>query len=380
MAGRTLGELEAAVCRVAPLGLAADWDNTGLLLGDPAWPLSGPVLATIDLSPAVVREVIEAKAGAVIAYHPPIFTPIKRITTDNRAGMTILELAARRIGIVAPHTALDAAPGGLADWLLEQCAPAAADIGTRQALEPHATGAPSFKVVTFVPLAHVDAVAAAMAGAGAGVIGDYTHCSYRVDGTGTFLGGAQSTPAMGKRGELEHVGEMRLEMVSTAGALAGVVRALRETHPYEEPAFDVYKLTAPPDERIGAGRIGTLSEPESAGRIVARLGARLGVPAVRLAGDERALVQRVAVCPGSGGSLAEAAAAAGADLFVTGEMTHHDVLASLERQCLVALAGHTETERPYLPVLAKRIAADLGIEVQVSQHDRAPLAPVAAKG
>ena len=383
MSTQTLADLAEALARIAPPALAEDWDNVGLLLGDPSWAIGpGPVVVSIDLTRAVMGEAIAAKASAIVAYHPPLFTPTKRITSNDRAGTTVLECAARKIGIISPHTALDAAPGGLADWLLDQCGPSGAAWTDRQALTASrsAGSAAGFKVVTFVPLAQVDAVADAMARAGAGVIGQYTHCSYRVDGTGTFFGGEETNPAVGSKGELEHVGEMRLEMVSTGRALADVVAALRAAHPYEEPAFDVYALAPKPDRSIGAGRIGSLGAPEPARNLVARLAMRLGVASMQLAGDPNVMVRRVAVCPGSGGSLAEAAAAGGADLFVTGEMSHHGQLASLERGCAVALAGHTETERPYMPVLAQRILkAGVMCEVIVAKQDRTPLTSVPAR-
>lgn len=373
-----LAHLADAIARIAPPALAEDWDNVGLVIGDPKWPLQpGPIVLTIDLTGPVLDEAIAAQACAIVAYHPPIFTPTKRITSADRAGTTVLECAARRIGVVSPHTALDAAPGGMCDWLLDQCAPTGSVWSDRRALRPTSITPTECKVVTFVPLAQVDRVAEAMANAGAGVIGDYTRCSYRVDGTGTFLGGASTNPAVGNRGELEHVGEMRLEMVSPARLLPEVIAALRAAHPYEEPAFDVYALSTKPNHAVGPGRIGSLVTPEPVRNLVARLARRLSVATMQLVGDPNAMIRRIAVCPGSGGSLADAAAAHGADLFVTGEMSHHAMLSSLDRGCAVALAGHTETERPYLPTLAQRIIAEgMQREVRVATRDRSPLSSV----
>jgi len=103
------------------------------------------------------------------------------------------------------------------------------------------TGA-KYKIVVFVPAADLEAVRDAMAGAGAGVIGEYTYCSFATPGRGTFLGGAAARPAVGQAGRLEVVEEWRLEMITAGAVLPAVVAAMKRVHPYEEVAYDVYKL------------------------------------------------------------------------------------------------------------------------------------------
>jgi hypothetical protein len=214
-----------------------------------------------------------------------------------------------------------------------------------------------YKVVTFAPAGHVDALRSAMAKAGAGQIGDYSVCSFNVAGEGTFKGGSESNPAVGRAGRFERVPEIRLEMVCPAARLGDVIAAVRATHPYEEPAFDVYRLEAEPTQsKTGAGRVVTLAKPVAMTTLVPRIKQHLGVKYVEVAAVKGGRkVSRVGVCAGAGGSLLADAGAV--DLYLTGEMRHHDVLAALARGTNIVLAGHTQTERPYLKVYRRNLAA-----------------------
>ena len=99
-----------------------------------------------------------------------------------------------------------------------------------------------FKLVWFVPREALDTTREAVFAAGAGVIGEYSHCSFYTEGTGTFLGGEGTSPSVGQPGREERVGELRVETVVPADRVDAVVAALREAHPYEEVAFDLYPL------------------------------------------------------------------------------------------------------------------------------------------
>ncbi|MFM9957959.1 MAG: Nif3-like dinuclear metal center hexameric protein [Phycisphaerales bacterium] len=376
----SIADLVAAMEAIAPPRLAEGWDNVGLLLGDSGATLDGPALLTIDLREAVVREAIEMDASAVVAYHPPIFAPIRRLTADTDSGRGLLALARAGVAVYSPHTALDAAEGGVTDWLLGLVCPDAEEV---RAIQPHNEVRPgeAFKIIVFIPTDPpelIDDVRSAMASAGAGRIGLYESCSFTVPGVGTFRAGEGANPAIGEVGTLEHVTELRLEMVCSAAALAPALAALRAVHPYEEPAFDVMKLEPRASLREGAGRIGTsphaIKPSEMARALKAALGdGNPGGPVVvQVATKEDRPVRRVACVPGSGGSLGMDAAGLGAEVFVTGEMKHHEVLGLLSRGVSVIVAGHTETERGYLPRLAEKLK-EQGIAGKVSAVDGAPL-------
>jgi dinuclear metal center YbgI/SA1388 family protein len=375
--------LTAALESIAPPRLAEDWDNVGLLIGAPDAPLTGPVLLTIDLTEAVLDEAERLRAGAIIAYHPPIFRPIKRIVGGSAAAAAerVIHRAARAgLAVYSPHTALDACTGGITDWLAEGLmGPGDGGGGDKRALQPalRRERTQEVKIVTFVPHEHLDTVRAAMASAGAGLIGAYELCSFSLHGVGTFRGAAGTRPAVGQAEQFEQVSEHRLEMVCSRSALALVLQTLRQFHPYEEPAIDIYPLEPRPERGIGAGRRITLDHPCSLADLAKRLKLHLGVSAVQLAavgGRADAMVERIGVVPGAGGSLAAAALADGCQLFVTGEMKHHEVHAALGQGLSVLLGGHTATERGYLPRLAARLAALLPeSHFVVSTADRDPL-------
>ena len=376
----TLQLLSDALDRIAPPTLAGDWDNTGLLLGDPSWPLTNrPVLLTIDLTDAVLEEALTLNAGAVIAYHPPFFSKIKRFTADTREGRTIARLARIGCGVYSPHTALDAIADGVADWLLTACAPANTTLNNRAPLEPAHSGGGSggYKLVVFTPDTAADAITEALHDAGAARIGDYSHCAFRAPGLGTFLPGESANPAVGSRGTLERVDEVRLEAVCPKSALPRAIAAIRAAHPYEEPPIDLLALEPHPSATLGPGRIATLSAPMTAQDIATTLAPRLSITDLKLAGDPNQQHTRIAVCPGSGASLFTAARAQGATLFITGEATHHDALSALTAGLSLILAGHTNTERNYLPTYRDTIAKALPtLDLRISAADRAPFTPV----
>ncbi|MBX3377650.1 MAG: Nif3-like dinuclear metal center hexameric protein [Phycisphaeraceae bacterium] len=378
-----VSHLAQAMQTIAPLELAAPWDNVGLLLGSGEQPLRGPVLLTIDLTERVLGEALAMKASAVIAYHPPIWEPLKRITGETPRGRILLGAAAAGMAVYSPHTALDAAPGGMTDWLAEGLSGGTEGTvaGDSRAIEPHIAreATQQVKIVTFVPERSLDAVRSALATAGAGIIGDYQVCSFSTLGTGSFLGGDSTKPAVGRPGHLEQVPEMRLEMVCSKAALPLALETLSRFHPYEEPAVDVYELLGRPQRHHGPGRRIVLDQPATVAELAERLKKHLNIQVVNvaMAHDQDRAITHIGVCPGSGASLAAAARADGCDVYITGEMQHHDVIASLHSGLSLILAGHTNTERGYLPRLARRLESMLsGVSFKVSAVDKSPRVPV----
>ncbi|MBL9119018.1 MAG: Nif3-like dinuclear metal center hexameric protein [Phycisphaerae bacterium] len=368
---RTVKDLLRAVDDIAPLHLAEEWDNVGLLVGRGDAPVSSALL-TIDLTPAVLEEAVRQACEAVISYHPPIFKPLKRIANATPAERVVMRLLERGIAVISPHTALDAAPNGLNDWI-------AAGIGTGdvRALVPHGQLPPNeeTKIVTFCPVDAVDRLRDALAAVGAGRIGGYERCSFEGRGFGTFFGGSATEPRVGKRGQLERVEEARLEMVCPRRVLALAVESIRQFHPYEEPPIEIHELSPRPFRHTGAGRRITLDQPLTIQQIAERLKSHFGVSPVQVALPDGAPEQhsRIGISAGAGGTHLDIAIESGCTLFVTGECRHHDVLASLARGCGLLIAGHTNTERGYLPTFARRLAQAVeGVTFQLAAADRDP--------
>ena len=366
-------DLLATLDRLAPLELAEDWDNVGLLLEprDRTRARVKNLVMTIDLTRRVFDECVALKADTIISYHPPIFSGLRRLTRDRELSAIVLEAVRRGMAIYSPHTALDAAPGGVNDWLIGGLG--VQSVTPLQGRSAH-PGGQDTKLVIFVPRSHVDGLREALVQLGCGVIGDYTHCSFELEGEGTFRGGQGSRPFIGEAERLERAGEVRLEMVCSSGMLKNVSDVLDQHHPYEEPAWDALALRPRPLVNAGQGRLGTFSRPVTLKTLVRRIKKHLGLKQLRLATapghDSGSCIEHVAVCAGAGASVILDAPRA--DVLLTGEMRHHDILASLSRGRSVILCDHTNTERGFLPHFAERLKQehpDLGVHVAVCDHD-----------
>jgi len=230
------------------------------------------------------------------------------------------------------------------------------------------------KIVTFVPQVEAEKVRSALATAGAGVIGAYHLCSFETAGTGTFVGGENTKPRVGQAGRLEHVQEVRLEMVCSKAALALAIETLRRFHPYESPAIDVYELVPQPQRAAGPGRRLVVDQAVTVRELAQRLRDHIKRDRVRyaIAGDPEAKIHHVGVVPGSGESLSRLARTEGCQVFVTGEMKHHEVLGALNAGMSVILGGHTNTERGYLPRLRAALEKR-GFDALLSEADKDPL-------
>lgn len=362
-----LDDLVNAMESIAPTRHAESWDNVGLLVGDPQQAISRALL-TIDYTPEVACEAAGQQCDAIVAYHPPIFDAIKRVTATGPTA-PIFDAIKRGVAIYSPHTALDVAEGGTNDVLADVL-----ELRDRQPLKLSQPKQSQYKLVTFVPAEHVERVSQALFDAGAGRIGNYSSCSFQVKGAGTFFGEQGTSPAVGSSGKLERVEEVRVETVVPISKIDAIIRALRQSHPYEEPAFDLNQLAAPP-EAIGLGRVGSLPEGVTADMLVNRIKRELGIDHVLVAGDPARLVRRAAVCAGACGNLLDDAIAQKVDLYLTGEMRHHDALKAAARGVTVVCTLHSNSERATLKRLAVKLKEKLpALPVSISKMDRDPLA------
>jgi len=360
-------DIAAVVEKIAPLGLAQSWDNVGLLIGDPERRIKN-ILLTIDVTQAVVAEAKELKMDLILSYHPVIWDGLKRVRADDRS-RTVYELIRSGIAVFSIHTALDAVAGGINDGL-------AGILGIRDAkpLGDYVEYAPqdNYKLVVFVPVDALADVTNAVYEAGAGWIGNYRNCGFHTEGSGTFMPLEGARPAIGKKGTFENVQEFRFETIVTADKVQAVVTALKKAHPYEVPAFDIFKLFDYAS-RFGLGRIGPLAEPLRLSQVIARVKRRTGAKAVGLVGDPKRLVRKAAVCAGTCGEILNLVIAGGADLYLTGELKHHQALAAQEAGLTCICLSHTVSERFFLKDLARRVKRLAGeLTVRISKKDADP--------
>lgn len=351
--------------RLAPRSLAESWDNTGLLVGDRS-ALVERIMICLTVTPESAVEAIERRASLIVSHHPVLFRPVHRLTADDPQGRMLLDLIRAGVSVYSPHTAFDSACDGINAEIarglgLTNIAP----------LRPTARS-PAAKLVVFLPLNDLDRVARAMFDAGAGVIGEYHDCSFRVRGTGTFHGSAASNPTIGHAGRFEEVDEWRLEVLCPQECVGQVVAAMRRAHSYEEPAYDVYPLSAEPST-AGGGRRGEVAKSVPLREFALTVQQLLASRAVEVVGRPDATISRVGVACGSGGEFIGEARAAGCDAFITGEARFHTLLDAESAGPALIVAGHYATERFGVELLARRCAAQFpALEVWASHREHDP--------
>lgn len=355
-------EIAEAVERIVPSALAEDWDNSGFQVGDPGGEVNRVLVALTPL-PEVFEEAEESGANFLLFHHPLIFRNLNSVNLGFYPGDLIARAVKGNLTVYAAHTNYDAAPEGVSVAL-------AKSLGLGGSLRVVVPKGGLRKLVVFVPGEDADEISDVLTEAGAGVIGEYTHCTFRTPGTGTFFGGEGTDPYAGEKGRLERVPEIRLETVVPAYAADRAAAAVRAAHPYEEPALDVYPVDGNP-EGCGYGRAGRLPGPLAPEELRDHVSRSLGFPARLVANpNPDRTVERAAVLGGSGGSFVPEAAASGAEAYVTGDLDYHDALLA-ESLGLVAIdAGHAATELPSLEPLARRLAELVDTPVSVSRVRR----------
>ena len=360
-------EIAAAVEQIVPLKLAQDWDNVGLLIGGPQQSVKN-ILLTIDITAGVLAEAKRLKTDLILSYHPVIWDGLKKITTDGPSGI-VYELIRSGIAVLSMHTALDSATGGVNDGLAEM-------IGIKQG-EPigdyvDSPAGGNYKLVVFIPVDAVEKVADAVFAAGAGAIGNYSHCGFQAQGQGSFLPLEGARPAIGRKGKVEKVAEVRFETIVPAAKLADCIAAMRKAHPYETPAFDCYRLYDEPN-KYGLGRIGRLEKPLRVQEIIQRIKRQTGARAFGIIGRQDRLVRMAAVCAGSCGKIINSVIAIGAELYLTGELKHHQALAAQEAGLTCICLSHTVSERFILKKFARQLQKQLKqVTIRVSKKDTDP--------
>lgn len=328
-------EIVSALERFAPLPLQDGFDNAGLQIGLTDAEATGALLC-LDVTESVLDEAIASGCNLVIAHHPLLFKGYKSITGKDYVERCILKAIRNDLVIYAAHTNLDNAAGGVNFKIAEKIG-----LNNLRVLAPKESSL--LKLVVFVPFAHADTVREALFTAGCGHIGNYSACSYQVEGIGSFRAEEGATPFCGSVGKLHREDEMRIETILPAFRQGAAIRALLAAHPYEAPAFDLYPLQNSWSE-AGAGMIGELDKPEEALDLLQRIKQLFQVACIKHNNHLMKPIKRVALCGGSGGFLLQQAIRSGADLFLTGEIKYHDFLGH-EAEILMAEIGHYESEQ-----------------------------------
>lgn len=360
----TLADVIDLLEHAYPPRLAESWDRVGLVAGDPAAEV-GTVVVAVDATDAVVDHALSVGADLLLVHHPPLLRGVHSIAADTPKGRLLHRLVAGGCALYAAHTNADASRPGVNDALAELLG-----LESGRPLVPSGDGTVDRWVFT-VPSGDVDDVLAAVFAAGAGRMSGYTECAFAVEGAGRFRPGDGTDPTIGTVGEPERVAETRVEFVAPPELRSVVRRALVAAHPYEVPAMDVlvnHAAPAPGPGDTGLGRVCDLAEPTTLAGFTALVAARLPATewGVRAAGDPEAEIRRVALCGGSGDSLLGAARAAGADVYLTGDLRHHVVDEHLRAGGpMLVDAAHWALEFPWCAQAAALLEEGVGVTATV---------------
>jgi dinuclear metal center YbgI/SA1388 family protein len=352
-----------------PFAWAVPGDRVGLLVGHPQEQVD-TLLVALEVGTAVVEEARTRGAQMLLTHHPLLYQPLSEVRADQPGGGLLTALIRGRINVAACHTNLDVAPGGVNDYLARLLELTELEVLSETQREPW------YKLTTFVPLGYEDRVRQALADDRIGVIGRYSHCSFACPGQGTYRPLEGAHPWRGEVAALSRAAESRLEILVPAGRLEAATTRLKASHPYEEPAYDIYPLHHP-GTPLGLGRIGAWPAPRAFPAVISRIKEVFEAPVVRIWGRPPAQVQRVALCGGSGGDFITLAQDKGAQLYLTGEVRHHQATpGNLEEFCVVEV-GHFNSEVIFMPEWARQLRghfqeAGLQVQVQVAEQETPP--------
>jgi dinuclear metal center YbgI/SA1388 family protein len=330
----------------APKGIAWDKDNVGLQVGDPKIRIKN-ILISLDLNEEVIDSAVKENCNLIITHHPILYYPLKNLDfSKNQIARMIQILVKNNITLYSAHTNLDFTKQGVSYSLAKRL-----QLNKIRFLKNLSQN--QFKLAVFVPTSHVSKVAEAIHQSGGGIIGEYSHCSFRSNGTGTFRGSDDSNPSIGKKGVIESVEEIKLEILVDKWKLNPVIDALKKAHPYEEVAYDIYTLQND-NINYGIGAIGELNEAMKINDFLSFVSSKLKVTTLRYTKNNKKKIKSVAVCGGSCSELIEESIQQNADAFITADLKYH-AFQDAESRILLIDAGHYETEVPILDEIKSRL-------------------------
>lgn len=320
---------------IAPLSLQEDYDNSGLVCGDPESKIE-KAIASLDLTDAVLEEAILLEAQLIIVHHPPLFKPLKRIGHDDPIAGMLIKAIRKNIAIYSIHTNLDNVIWGVNGEIARRLG-----LSELTVLSPLAQT--HQKLIVYVPLLHVDRIRNAVFSAGGGTVGHYTECSFATKGFGTFKAIEGANPSKGHIGERHHENEEKLEFLIPSHLQKTILEEVKKNHPYETVAYDVISLENSFQE-IGGGAIGLLKAPLSTNEFLNKVKSIFGSAVIRHNAIEKKEISKVAICGGAGKSLINNALRFGADAYLTADLSYHDFFVP-GHQMLLADFGHFESEQ-----------------------------------
>jgi dinuclear metal center YbgI/SA1388 family protein len=341
-----IGEIISHLESVAHPSLQENYDNAGLIIGDPARECSG-ILCALDATEEVITEAIEKRVNLVVAHHPIIFGGLKKINAKNYVEKTVISAIKNDIAVYAIHTNLDNVIDGVNGKI-------ASLLGLKNLSILSSKQNNLKKLFTFAPLDKAEQVRNAIFKAGGGQVGNYSECSFNAEGTGTFKAGEESHPYVGEKGKQHQEKEIKIEVIFPSWLEGKIISAMKAAHPYEEVAFDVFNLSNN-HQGVGSGMVGELDEPMDEISFLTHVKELFGTPVIKHTELTGKPVKKVAVCGGAGSFLVSGALSAGADFYITADMKYHEFFDANGRM-VIADIGHYESEQFTMDLLREVLA------------------------
>jgi dinuclear metal center YbgI/SA1388 family protein len=352
----TIADLTKYLEDWAPPGAAWEKDNVGLQIGSRGRKIKN-IMLCLELDETVLKQAIQKKCNFIFTHHPLIFQSIKTLDFQNDFRAKLIEqLIKNDISVYSAHTNLDFTKDGVSFEL-------AKTLRLKNIRFLDNEEANQFKIITFVPMNSLEKISKAVFGAGAGVIGDYDNCGFRLNGQGSFKGSNKTMPVVGKKNKFEVVEEIRFEFIVDSWKLKKVISALLKSHPYEEPAYDIYPLKNK-NINYGYGAMGELDKPMSEKEFMSHVKKTLKLNSFRYCDGKSKTIKKVAVCGGSGSELIDLAISKNADAFITADIKYHPFQISLGKVLLID-AGHYETEIPVMNIVQKKLVKFLSSQKNI---------------
>ena len=330
-----LSKIISVIEAYAPLSLQESYDNAGLIIGNSKEYIT-KALICFDVTEDVIDEAIKIGANLIISHHPIIFGGLKKINGRNYVERIVIKAIKNDIALYAAHTNLDNIINGTNKILAEKLG-----LKNIKTLSPQA--GMLNKLIVYVPLAHKEKVQQSLFDAGAGHIGNYDSCSFETQGTGTFRASEGSNPFVGSIGEIHKEDEIRLEIIFPSHLKGRIISALLSSHPYEEVAYDIYKIENKTNN-IGAGIIGEMDVAEDELLFLKKVKKITSAKGIKHTYFLKKKVKKIAICGGSGAFLINKAKSAGADAYITGDIKYHEFF-DADNSILIADIGHYESEQ-----------------------------------
>lgn len=347
-----------------PLNLAYDWDNVGLLVGDFDSEIK-KVLVSLEANEKVIDEAIKNNVNLIVTHHPFIFRKMNKINTRDLKGRLIHKLIKNDIALYSMHTNFDIAFDGLNDYFMEvmgfeDCK--ILDITNRETL---------YKLAVYTPMTHEIVVRQALGESGAGYIGNYSNCTFNSQGIGTFRPEDNANPFIGEKGKIEEVKEVKIETIVPSSILEKTISKMIKAHPYEEVAYDIYKLENK-GQSVGLGRYSTLKNEMDLETLCEKIKLKLNMDHIRVVGELNTKIKKVAVVTGAGSDMVSLAKSKNCDVIITGDVKYHEAQDALDMNMCIVDCGHFDTENIFKDVMKRFLDTFESIETLSSEINLNP--------